>query len=50
MKNVVIVSGARTPIGRYGGSLHTIPVYKFTSLILNEVIKKATINPLSSMM
>ncbi|HUV58725.1 MAG TPA: acetyl-CoA C-acyltransferase, partial [Desulfatiglandales bacterium] len=34
-----------TPIGRYGGSLHNIPVYKFTSLVLNEVIKRATIEP-----
>jgi len=45
MKNVVIVSGARTPIGRYGGSLHNIPVYKFTSLVLNEVNKRAAIEP-----
>jgi len=45
LKNVVIVSGARTPIGRYGGSLRNIPVYKFTSLVLNEVIKRATIEP-----
>ncbi len=45
MKNVVIVSGARTPIGRYGGSLQNIPVYKFTSLVLNEVLKRATIEP-----
>ena len=45
MKNVVIVSGARTPIGRYGGSLHTIPVYKFTSLVLNETVKRATVEP-----
>ena len=45
MKKVVIVSGVRTPIGRYGGSLHNIPVYKFTSLVLNEVIKKAKIEP-----
>ena len=45
MKNVVIVSGVRTPIGSYSGSLHNIQVYKFTSLILNEVIKKATIEP-----
>jgi len=45
MNNVVIVSGARTPIGRYGGSLHNIPVYKFTSLVLNEVLKRATIEP-----
>jgi len=45
LKNVVIVSGARTPIGRYGGSLSNIPVYKFTSLVLNEVLKRAAIEP-----
>ena len=28
MKDVVIVSGVRTPIGSYGGSLRDIPVYK----------------------
>ncbi|UCF72511.1 MAG: acetyl-CoA C-acyltransferase [Deltaproteobacteria bacterium] len=45
MKNVVIVSGVRTPIGRYGGSLRDIPVYKFTSLVLNEAVKRAEIDP-----
>jgi acetyl-CoA C-acetyltransferase len=45
MKNVVIVSGVRTPIGRYGGSLRDIPVYKFTSLVLNEAVKRAEIEP-----
>ncbi|MFB0521121.1 MAG: acetyl-CoA C-acyltransferase [Desulfatiglandales bacterium] len=45
MKNVVIVSGVRTPIGRYGGSLRDIPVYKFTSLALNEAVKRAEIEP-----
>jgi len=45
MKNVVIASGVRTPIGRYGGSLRDIPVYKFTSLVLNEAVKRAEIEP-----
>ncbi len=45
MKNVVIVTGVRTPIGRYGGSLKDLPVYKFTSLVLNEAVKKAKIEP-----
>ena len=45
MKNVVIVSGVRTPIGRYGGSLKDLPVFKFTSLVLNEAVKKAKVEP-----
>ena len=45
MKNVVIVSGARTPIGRYGGAVRDVPVYKFTSLVLNEVVKRARVEP-----
>ena len=45
MKDVVIVSGVRTPIGRYGGSLKDIPVYKFTSLVLNEAVKRAGVEP-----
>jgi acetyl-CoA C-acetyltransferase len=45
MKNVVIVSGVRTPIGRYGGVLRDITVYKFTSLVLNEAVKRSHIEP-----
>lgn len=45
MKNVVIVSGVRTPIGRYGGILKDVPVYKLASLVLNEAVKKAKIDP-----
>ena len=41
MKNVVIVSGTRTPIGGYGGALRDVPVHKFTSVVLNEAVKKA---------
>jgi len=45
VKNVVIVSGVRTPIGRYGGILRDVPVYKFTSLVLNEAVKRAKVEP-----
>jgi len=45
MEEVVIVSGVRTPIGRYGGTLREVPVYKFTSIVLNEAIKRAGVEP-----
>jgi acetyl-CoA C-acetyltransferase len=45
MENVVIVSGVRTPIGRYGGALRDIPVYRLASQALNEAVKRAQIDP-----
>ena len=45
MKKVVITSGVRTPIGRYGGALRDVPVYTFTSLVLNEALKRSRIEP-----
>jgi acetyl-CoA C-acetyltransferase len=45
MENVVIVAGLRTPIGSFGGSLRDIPVYRLASLVLNESVKKAGIDP-----
>ena len=45
MENVVIVAGARTPIGAYGGALRDIPVYKLASVALQEVVKKIKIDP-----
>lgn len=45
MENVVIVSGVRTPIGRFGGALRDIPVYRIASLVLNEAVKRAKIDP-----
>jgi acetyl-CoA C-acetyltransferase len=45
LKNVVIVSGVRTPIGRYGGILKDVPVYKLASLVLNEAVKRAKVEP-----
>jgi acetyl-CoA C-acetyltransferase len=45
MENVVIVTGLRTPIGSFGGILRDIPVYRLASLVLNESVKKAGIDP-----
>lgn len=45
MENVVIVGGVRTPIGRYGGGLRDIAVYRLASVVLNEAMKRAKIDP-----
>lgn len=45
MKNVVIISGARTPIGLYGGTLRSTPAYRLASLVLAEVLKRSQIEP-----
>lgn len=45
MENVVILSCVRTPIGSYGGALKDIPVYRLGSLVLNEAVKRANIEP-----
>lgn len=45
MEKVVILSAARTPIGSYCGGLKTIPAYKLASVVFNEVIKRAKIEP-----
>jgi acetyl-CoA C-acetyltransferase len=45
MENVVIAAGARTPIGRYGGSLRQVPVYELGALVLNEAARRAGIEP-----
>lgn len=44
MEDVIIVSGMRTPIGRYGGSMRDIPVYRLASLVLNAAIERAGID------
>ena len=40
-----IVSAVRTPIGNFGGSLKTIPAYVTATLVLNETIKRANVDP-----
>ena len=45
MEKVVIVSGARTPIGGFGGTLRNVPAYKLASTVLEASVKKAEIEP-----
>jgi acetyl-CoA C-acetyltransferase len=48
MREVVIVSGARTPVGAFGGSLKDIPVIQLGALVLKETLKKAKLRPVVS--
>ena len=48
MRNVVIVSGARTPVGSFGGSLKTTPVVDLGALVLKETLKKAGLKPVAT--
>lgn len=45
MKEVVIISGVRTPVGRYMGALKTIEAYDLAALVMNAAVEKAGIAP-----
>ncbi|KYO64313.1 acetyl-CoA C-acetyltransferase [Thermovenabulum gondwanense] len=45
MRNVFIVSAARTPIGKYGGSLMGIPAPELGAIAVKEAVKRAGIGP-----
>jgi acetyl-CoA C-acetyltransferase len=45
MKDVVIVSAVRTPIGSFGGSLSTVPATKLGATAIKAAIDRAGINP-----
>jgi len=45
MEKVVIVAGARTAIGSFGGTLRNVPAYKLASTVFNEIVKRARIEP-----
>jgi acetyl-CoA C-acetyltransferase len=45
MRRVVIVSGARTPVGAFGGSLKAVPVIELGALVLKETLKRAGLRP-----
>ncbi len=44
MKEVVIVSAKRTPVGNFGGSLRGVPAYDLGALVLNEAIKNVKLD------
>lgn len=45
LERVFIISGVRTPIGRFGGTLRSVPVHKMAAVVLNEVIRRAGVDP-----
>lgn len=47
MKEVVIISAVRTPVGNYGGGLRRVQAYDLAALVLNEAIKRAKVEPAS---
>jgi len=48
LTEVVITSGVRTPIGNFGGALKSIPTVKLGAIVINEVLKRANLKPVSS--
>jgi acetyl-CoA C-acetyltransferase len=47
MKEVVIVSGARTAVGTFGASLKDVPVVKLGATVIREAIKRAGFKPIT---
>ena len=45
MREPVIVSGVRTPVGRYMGGLKEVQPFDLAALVLNEVVRRAGIQP-----
>lgn len=45
MKEAVIISAVRTPVGRYMGALKSVEAYDLASLVLGEVVKRIHLDP-----
>ena len=45
MKDVVIVSGVRLPVGSYGGSLKDVSAIDMGAMVVKEAVKRAGIQP-----
>jgi len=45
LKEVVIVSGVRTPVGSYMGALKEVPAYDLAATVLDEAIRRVKIDP-----
>lgn len=48
MKEVVIVSGVRTAVGSFGGSLKSVPVVKLGSIVMKDLLKRVGLRPVAS--
>ncbi|MBW1867206.1 MAG: acetyl-CoA C-acyltransferase, partial [Deltaproteobacteria bacterium] len=45
MREVVIVSGARTAVGTFGSALKTVPAVDLGSIVMRDVFKRAGVRP-----
>ena len=45
MKEAVIVSAVRTPMGSFGGSLKNVPTRTLGAIVIKEAVKRAGIKP-----
>ncbi len=45
MKKAVIVSAARTPVGKFGGTFKNTPAYQLGSIAIKEAVRRAGISP-----
>ncbi|GAB6144804.1 acetyl-CoA C-acyltransferase [Desulfocicer niacini] len=45
MKEAVIISAVRTPVGRYMGALKSVEAYDLASLVLGEAVRKINLDP-----
>ena len=45
MSEIVIVSAARTPIGRLGGGLSTLPAHRLGQVAIAEALRRAQVKP-----
>ena len=45
MNKPVIISAVRTPVGKYMGALREVPAYDLASLVLDEAVKRANLQP-----
>ncbi len=48
MKDIVIVSAVRTPVGAFGGTLKTTPVVDLGALVLKGALKKLNLKPVAT--
>ncbi|MBI4198067.1 MAG: acetyl-CoA C-acetyltransferase [Chloroflexi bacterium] len=45
MRKVVIISGARTPIGRFGGALRSLPASELGAIAIKAALERAGLSP-----
>ena len=45
MREVVVLSGVRTPVGAYGGSLKDFPPTKLAAMVVKDVVERAGLTP-----